>query len=103
MKPASFSQKLWRFTVDPRLEVSALIEPMHDLIQREMTDSDLGVLLSVQRLVDVDAFSGHASSLKPTASSSPHAKDVGYDLASRAQMVRRRQMACLDPPPRWSR
>jgi len=78
MKPASFSQKLWRFTVDPRLEVSALIEPMHDLIRREMTARP-GVLLSVHDWSTL-SFGNHAS--KTDRIELTHAKDVGYDLAT---------------------
>ena len=36
LKPASFAQKLWRFCIDPRLEESALIEPMHTMVRQEV-------------------------------------------------------------------
>jgi Transposase DDE domain len=78
MKPASFSQKLWRFSADPRLEVSALIEPMHELIRREMTARP-GVLLSIHDWSTL-SFGDHAS--KTDRIELTHAKDVGYDLAT---------------------
>jgi len=78
MKPASFSQKLWRFSVDPRLEVAALIEPMHNLIRQEMAERP-GVLLAIHDWSTL-SFGGHAS--KTDRVELTHAKDVGYDLAS---------------------
>ncbi len=78
MKPASFSQKLWRFSVDPRLEIAALIEPMHNLIRQEMTERP-GVLLAIQDWSTL-SFGGHAS--KTDRVELTHAKDVGYDLAT---------------------
>ena len=78
MKPASFSQKLWRFSVDPRLEVAALIEPMHTLIRQEMAERP-GVLLAIHDWSTL-GFGGHAS--KTDRVELTHAKDVGYDLAT---------------------
>jgi len=78
MKPASFSQKLWRFSIDPRLEVSALIEPMHGLIRQEMADRP-GVLLAIHDWSTL-SFGGHPS--KTGRVELTHAKDVGDDLAS---------------------
>jgi Transposase DDE domain len=78
MKPASFSQKLWRFSIDPRLEVSALIEPMHQLIRQEMTARP-GVLLAIHDWSTL-SFGGHAS--KKDRVELTHDKDVGYDLAT---------------------
>ena len=78
MKPASFSQKLWRFSVDPRLEVAALIEPMHNLVRQEMADRP-GVLLAIHDWSTL-GFGGHAS--KTDRVELTHAKDVGYDLAT---------------------
>ncbi len=78
MKPASFSQKLWRFSVDPRLEVAALIEPMHDLIRHEMAERP-GVLLAIHDWSTL-SFGGHAC--KTDRVELTHAKDVGYDLAT---------------------
>jgi hypothetical protein len=78
MKPASFSQKLWRFSVDPRLEVSALIEPLHELIRGEMTARP-GVLLAIHDWSTL-SFGNHAS--KTDRIELTHAKDVGYDLAT---------------------
>jgi len=78
MKPASFAQKLSRFCIDPRLEVSALIEPMHDLIRQEMADRT-GVLLAIHDWSTL-SFGGHAS--KTDRVELTHANDVGYDLAT---------------------
>jgi hypothetical protein len=78
MKPASFSQKLWRFSTDPRVEISALIEPMHKLIRQEVADRP-GVLLSIHDWSTL-SFGGHAS--KTDRIELTHAKDVGYDLAT---------------------
>ena len=78
MKPASFAQKLWRFSIDPRLEVAALIEPMHNLVRQEMADRP-GVLLSIHDWSTL-GFGGHAS--KTDRVELTHAKDVGYDLAT---------------------
>ena len=78
MKPASFAQKLWRFSIDPRLEVAALIEPMHNLVRQEMADRP-GVLLSIHDWSTL-GFGGHAS--KTDRIELTHAKDVGYDLAT---------------------
>jgi hypothetical protein len=78
MKPASFSQKLWRFGTDPRVEIFALIEPMHNLIRQEIADRP-GVLLSIHDWSTL-SFGGHAS--KTDRVELTHAKDVGYDLAT---------------------
>jgi hypothetical protein len=78
MKPASFSQKLWRFGTDPRVEIFALIEPMHNLIRQEISDRP-GVLLSIHDWSTL-SFGGHAS--KTDRVELTHAKDVGYDLAT---------------------
>ena len=78
MKPASFSQKLWRFTVDPRLEVSHLIEPLLDLIRREM-GARPGVLLAIHDWSTL-SFRSHPS--KRDRLELTHDKDVGYDLAT---------------------
>jgi hypothetical protein len=78
IKPASFSQKLWRFCVDPRVDVSALIEPMHNLIRQEVA-SHPGVLLAVHDWSTL-SFGGHPS--KTDRATLTHAHDVGYDLAT---------------------
>ena len=78
MKPASFSQKLWRFSADPHLEVAALIEPMHNLIRQEMAERP-SVLLAIHDWSTL-SFGGHAS--KTDRVEFTHANDVGYDLAN---------------------
>ncbi len=78
MKPASFSQKLWRFCTDPRVEEPALIEPMHEAIRREVADHP-GVLLAVHDWSTL-SFGGHPS--KTDRVTLTHAHDVGYDLAT---------------------
>ena len=76
MKPASFSQKLWRFSVDPRLEVAALIEPMHNLIRQEMAERP-GVLLAIHDWSTL-SFGGHAS--KTDRVELTHAKTLATTL-----------------------
>lgn len=78
MKPASFAQKLWRFCTDPRVEETALIEPMHAAIQQEVADRP-GVLLAVHDWSTL-SFGGHPS--KTDRATLTHAHDVGYDLAT---------------------
>jgi len=78
MKPASFSQKLWRSCIDPRVEESALIEPMHEAIRREAADHP-GVLLAIHDWSTL-SFGGHPS--KADRATLTHAHDVGYDLAT---------------------
>ena len=78
MKPASFSQKLWRFCTDPRVEESALIEPMHEAIRQELADRP-GVLLAIHDWSTL-SFGGHPS--KTDRATLTHAHDVGYDLAT---------------------
>jgi hypothetical protein len=78
MKPASFSQKLWRFCSDPRVEESALIEPMHDAVRHEVAVRP-GVFLAVHDWSTI-GFGTHES--KTDRATLTHAKDVGYDLAS---------------------
>jgi hypothetical protein len=78
IKPASFAQKLWRFCSDSRVEVSALIEPMHELIRRELADRP-GILLAVHDWSTL-SFGGHPS--KTDRVKLTHASDVGYDLAT---------------------
>jgi hypothetical protein len=78
MKPASFAQKLTRFCSDPRVDVSALIEPMHQLIRQE-TASYPGVLLAIHDWSTL-SFGGHPS--KTDRVTLTHADDVGYDLAT---------------------
>ena len=93
MKPASFSQKLWRFSVDPSLDVAALIEPLHNLVRQEMADRP-GVLLAIHDWSTL-GFGGHAS--KTDRVELTHAKDVGYDLAT-VLMVREATMPLRSPP-----
>jgi hypothetical protein len=78
MKPASFSQKLWRFCIDPRVELSALIDPMHILIRQEVAQRP-GVVLAVHDWSTL-SFGDHPS--KTDRIELTHAKDVGYDLAT---------------------
>jgi hypothetical protein len=78
MKSASFSQKLWRFCTHPRVEGSALIEPMHEAIRQELP-SRSGVLLAIHDWSTL-SFGGHPS--KTDRATLTHAHDVGYDLAS---------------------
>lgn len=78
MKSASFSQKLWRFCTDPRVEASALIEPMHEAIRQELAHRP-GVLLAIHDWSTL-SFGGHPS--KTDRATLTHAHDVGYDLAS---------------------
>jgi len=78
MKPASFSQKLWRFCSDPRVEEAALIEPMHEAVRREAAGRP-GVLLAIHDWSTL-SFGGHPS--KVDRATLTHAHDVGYDLAT---------------------
>jgi hypothetical protein len=78
MKSASFSQKLWRFCTDPRVEESALIEPMHEAIRHEAAEHQ-GVLLAIHDWSTL-SFGGHPS--KTDRATLTHAHDVGYDLAT---------------------
>src|SRR5437764_15459157 len=78
MKAASYSQKLWRFCTDPRVEESALIEPMHDAVRQEMAQRP-GVLLAVH---DWSTFSFRKHHSKTDRVTLTHATDVGYDLAT---------------------
>lgn len=78
MKSASYSQKLWRFCRSPRVQESALIEPLHETIRREMADRP-GVLLAIHDWSTL-SFGGHPS--KTDRATLTHAHDVGYDLAT---------------------
>jgi hypothetical protein len=78
MKAASFSQKLWRFCSDPRVEETALIEPMHEAVRREVAARP-GVLLAIHDWSTL-SFGGHPS--KTDRATLTHAHDVGYDLAT---------------------
>jgi hypothetical protein len=78
MKSASFSQKLWRFCSDPRVEEPDLIEPLHEAIRREDVGRP-GVLLAVHDWSTL-SFGGHPS--KTDRATLTHAHDLGYDLAT---------------------
>jgi hypothetical protein len=78
LKPASFAQKLWRFCIDPRVEESALIEPMHEAVRQEVARRP-EVLLSVHDWSTL-AFGSHPS--KTDRVTLTHATDIGYDLAT---------------------
>ena len=92
LKPASFAQKLWRFSVDPRVKVSALIEPMHEMVRQEVA-SRPGVLLAIHDWSTL-SFGSHQS--KTDRKTLTHAKDVGYDLAT-VLMVRGDDGATIAP------
>jgi len=79
LKPASYAQKLWRFCVHPRVEESALIEPMHQAIRQELADRRSDVLLAIHDWSTL-SFGGHDS--KTDRATLTHAHDVGYDLAT---------------------
>ncbi len=64
--------------MDPRVEIAALIEPMHDFIRQELADRP-GILLAIHDWSTL-SFGGHAS--KTDRIELTHAKDVGYDLAT---------------------
>ena len=78
IKPASFAQKLWRFCIDPRVQESALIEPMHTTIRQEVAERP-SVLLAIHDGSTL-SFGGHPS--KTDRATLTHAHDVGYDLAT---------------------
>jgi hypothetical protein len=78
LKPASFAQKLWRFCIDPRVEESALIEPLHEAVRQEVTRRP-GVLLAVHDWSTLSFGSHHSKTDRATLT---HATDVGYDLAT---------------------
>jgi hypothetical protein len=92
MKPASFAQKLWRFCSDPRVEESALIEPMHDMVRHEAAVRP-GVILAVHDWSTI-GFGTHKS--KTDRATLTHARDVGYDLAG-VLMVRGDDGATIAP------
>lgn len=78
MRPASFAQKLYRFCDNPRVQESALIEPIHAAIRRE-TAGHRGVILAVHDWSTL-SFGGHPS--KADRATLTHAHDLGYDLAT---------------------
>jgi Transposase DDE domain len=78
LKPASFAQKLWRFCVDPRVNESALIEPLQQAVRQEIARRP-GVLLAVHDWSTLSFGNHHSKTDRATLT---HAKDVGYDLAS---------------------
>lgn len=78
MKPTSFAQKLWRFCMDPRVEMPALIGPMHEAIRREAVRHP-GVLLAIHDWSSL-SFGSHPS--KADRATLTHAHDIGYDLAT---------------------
>jgi hypothetical protein len=79
MRPASYSQKLWRFCKNQRVEAPALIDPMHQAIRHEVTETPDGVLLAVHDWSTL-SFGSHPS--KTDRAILTHASDVGYDLAT---------------------
>ena len=92
LKPASFAQQLWRFCIDPRLEESALIEPMHTMVRQEVA-SRPGVLLAIHDWSTLSFGTHHSKTDRKVLT---HAKDVGYDLAT-VLMVRGDDGATIAP------
>lgn len=78
MSASSFAQKLWRFCTNPRVEETALIEPMHQVIRREAAEQP-GVLLAIHDWSTL-SFGGHDS--KTDRATLTHKHDLGYDLAT---------------------
>ena len=78
LKAASFAQKLWRFCTDPRVEETALIEPLQQAVRHEVANRP-GVLLAVHDWSTL-SFARHPS--KTDRVTLTHAHDVGYDLAT---------------------
>jgi hypothetical protein len=78
MKSDSYSQKLWRFCSNPRVEEATLIEPMHAAIRREVS-TGVNLVLAIQDWSSL-SFGGHNS--KTDRATLTHAHDVGYDLAT---------------------
>ena len=64
--------------MDPRVEIPALIEPMHRAIRREAAERP-GVLLAIHDWSTL-SFGGHPS--KADRATLTHAHDLGYDLAT---------------------
>ncbi|MBV8573977.1 MAG: transposase [Acetobacteraceae bacterium] len=92
MKPASFAQKLWRFCIDPRVEESALIEPLHETVRQELATNP-GALLAIHDWSTL-SFGQHPS--KTDRAKLTHDQDVGYDLAT-VLMVRAEDGAPIAP------
>jgi hypothetical protein len=69
---------LWRFCIDPRVEESALIEPMHEAVKQEVARRP-SVLLAVHDWSSL-AFGNPPS--KTDRATLTHDTDIGYDLAS---------------------
>jgi hypothetical protein len=69
---------LWRFCTDPRVEETALIEPMHRAVWQEVANQP-GVLLAIHDWSTL-SFGGHPS--KTDRATLTHAHDLGYDLAT---------------------
>jgi hypothetical protein len=78
LKAASFAQKSWRFCTDPRVEETALIEPLQQAVRHEVANQP-GVLLAIHDWSTL-SFGGHPS--KTDRVTLTHAHDVGYDLAT---------------------
>src|SRR4051794_19091715 len=78
LKPASFAQKLWRFCIDPRVEESALIEPLQEAVRQEVARRP-GLLLAGHDWSTLSFGSHHSKTDRATLT---HAADVGYDLAT---------------------
>jgi hypothetical protein len=92
MKSDSYSQKLWRFCSNPRVEEATLIEPMHAAIRNAVSDG-VDLLLAIQDWSTL-SFGGHTS--KTDRATLTHAHDVGYDLAT-VLMVRADDGAPIAP------
>jgi hypothetical protein len=78
LKPASYSQKMWRFSSDGRVIEPALIEPMHATVRQDVADRPTA-LLGIHDWSTL-GYGGHPS--KADRATLTHAHDVGYDLAT---------------------
>ncbi len=78
MRADSYAQKLSRFCMNPRVEESALIEPMHQAIRHEVSEG-VSVLLAI---LDWSTLSYGNHKSKTDRATLTHAHDVGYDLAT---------------------
>jgi hypothetical protein len=77
VKPATFSQKLWRFCKNRQVRSTTLIEPLHQAIGHEADAG--GVLLAVHDWSTL-SFQGHRS--KTDRATLTHKRHKGYDLAT---------------------
>jgi hypothetical protein len=78
MRAESFAQKLSRFCMNPRVEESALIEPMHEAIRHAVSEG-VSVFLAIHDW-SISRYRNHKS--KTDRATLTHAHHVGYDLAT---------------------